>query len=206
MKTTEDFTRPMNPKKRFAILEAATQEFCLAGFDGTSMDRIAEVANVSKTTVYNHFPSKDDLFKAILDELIQKIGDMDTYSYSKDRSLEDQLKAIGQIFADTVTGSDFMKLSRVVISRFIQSPEWGRSAYDQQAKLRKNLMRWIHDGREDGRLNVPDAEMAAAQFCGLIKELVFWPELMWGQKASTKAQRHAAVASAVDVFLAHFKA
>ena len=46
--------------KRAAVIEAATEEFLSRGFSGTSMDRIAEVANVSKRTVYDHFPSKDN--------------------------------------------------------------------------------------------------------------------------------------------------
>ena len=48
-------------RKRAAILEAARQEFLSQGVRDTSMDRIAECANVSKRTVYNHFASKDHL-------------------------------------------------------------------------------------------------------------------------------------------------
>lgn len=193
----------MSPK-RVAILQAATKEFCISGFSGTSMDKIAEVANVSKATVYNHFRSKDDLFQAILGELVLKIGEMETYEYSSEQPLDAQLKEIGKIFVETITSPEFMKLSRVVISRFIQSPKWARSAYAQQTKLRENLTRWIHAGIKDGRLDVSEPENAAGQFCGLIKEIVFWPELMWGQKAASSSERDAAVEAAVGIFLDHF--
>jgi TetR/AcrR family transcriptional regulator of autoinduction and epiphytic fitness len=43
--------------KRGQILDAAVAEFQERGFAGASMDRIAERANVSKRTVYNHFDS-----------------------------------------------------------------------------------------------------------------------------------------------------
>lgn len=47
-------------------MQAAIEEFRQHGFNGTSMDRVAAAAEVSKRTVYNHFPSKEDLFEAIL--------------------------------------------------------------------------------------------------------------------------------------------
>lgn len=193
----------MSPK-RAAILNAATQEFCESGFSGTSMDKIAEIAQVSKATVYNHFASKDDLFRAILNELIRKIGEMETFDYTKEEPLDTQLETIGRIFTDTITSPDFMKMSRVVISLIIRSPQWSQSATAQQAKLRENITRWIHAGNEDGRLNVAEPEKAAAQFCGLIKELVFWPELMWGQPPALANERKLAVKSAVAIFLDHF--
>ncbi|WP_390888393.1 TetR/AcrR family transcriptional regulator, partial [Leclercia adecarboxylata] len=50
----------LTDRKRAAILEAAVAEFRAFGFAGTSMDRIAATAEVSKRTVYNHFASKDE--------------------------------------------------------------------------------------------------------------------------------------------------
>lgn len=52
----------LTDRKRVAIIDAAIEEFLAAGYDATSMDRIAARANVSKRTVYNHFPSKEALF------------------------------------------------------------------------------------------------------------------------------------------------
>ena len=195
---------PRASAKRTAIIEAATQEFCSSGFSGTSMDRVAAVAQVSKRTVYNHFPSKDDLFQAILDELITRIGAMKAHHYSADAPLDEQLEAIGRTFAETLTSRDFMKLSRVVVSRFIRSPEWARSGYDQQTRLRQNIVGWIIAGNEAGKLDVPHPEDAAAQFCGMIKEVVYWPELMWGQQPATPDERDTAVRSAVEIFLRHY--
>ena len=52
--------------KRKAMLKGAVKVFTKNGFDASSMDYIAEVAGVSKRTVYNHFPSKEILFQAIV--------------------------------------------------------------------------------------------------------------------------------------------
>ena len=61
---------PRSLLKRSAVLAAAVAEFQELGFTGTSMDRVAQRAEVSKRTVYNHFPSKDDLFRAVVGELV----------------------------------------------------------------------------------------------------------------------------------------
>src|SRR5690606_882915 len=56
----------LTDRKREAIIQAAIAEFRAHGFDITSMDKIAATAGVSKRTVYNHFPSKEELFAEIL--------------------------------------------------------------------------------------------------------------------------------------------
>lgn len=196
-------TRRKSPK-RAAVVEAALEEFLTHGFSGTSMDRIAEVANVSKRTVYDHFPSKDDLFQAIIDEILERVGEMPTHEYSDSKTLDEQLLEIGNTFATTITGRDFMKLSRVVISRFVQAPEWAQNTLKAHARLRQDMVAFFKAGKKDGRLRVNDPEKAAAQFCGLIKEIAYWPELMAGQKPVTSRERASAVKDAVAIFLGHY--
>ncbi len=58
--------RPPDPERRARILEAAAALFLEKGFSRTSMDRIAQAAGVSKQTVYAHFRSKDDLYRAVI--------------------------------------------------------------------------------------------------------------------------------------------
>ncbi len=203
MNTTEPIAYINNPK-RLAILNAATEEFHTSGFSGTSMDRIAEVANVSKRTVYNHFPSKDDLFQAIIDELVRKIGEMPYYEYSSKQPLKPQLERIVEAFTRTITAREFVKLSRVVVSHFISHPKWGSSTYDQHNIPIKNLIDWLTAANQDGRLSINDPERAATHLYGMIKELVYWPELMWGQAPATTNERKDAIQSSVAIFLNHF--
>lgn len=51
------------PSKREDVLEAADRCFYERGIAATGVDAIAEAAGVSKRTLYNHFPSKDDLLE-----------------------------------------------------------------------------------------------------------------------------------------------
>lgn len=51
--------------RREQLLEAALVEFGQRGFHATLMDHVAARAGVSKALLYQHFPSKDDLFAAV---------------------------------------------------------------------------------------------------------------------------------------------
>lgn len=53
-------------KTRDHILRSAYTLFYREGFERTGVDAIAEAAGVTKRTLYNHFPSKDDLIAEML--------------------------------------------------------------------------------------------------------------------------------------------
>ncbi|MDQ0095446.1 AcrR family transcriptional regulator [Paeniglutamicibacter psychrophenolicus] len=53
--------------RRRQLLNAAHQVFVAHGYHGASMDEIAEVAEVSKPVLYQHFPGKRELYVALLD-------------------------------------------------------------------------------------------------------------------------------------------
>lgn len=56
--------------KRLAILNAALELFSLYGVHGTSLDKVAEGADVSKTNLLYYFPSKEALYIAVLKEIL----------------------------------------------------------------------------------------------------------------------------------------
>ncbi|MEO0588145.1 MAG: TetR/AcrR family transcriptional regulator [Planctomycetota bacterium] len=197
---------PRRPSpKRAAVIDAATQLFLTHGFSGTSMDRIAAEANVSKRTVYDHFPSKDDLFQAIADRTMDEVDKMPGHAYSPDVDVFDQLLAIGETFAATITSPAFLRLTRVVVARFIQSREWGVHSHKAHARLRRDMTAFFVAATADGRLDVQQPDFAATQFCGLIKEVAFWPVLTAGQAPLTDAERSLAVRSAVELFVAGYR-
>ena len=84
----------LTDRKREAIVAAAIAEFRENGFEVTSMDKIAATAGVSKRTVYNHFPSKEELFAEILHQLwASSVAQLDV-SYASDRPLREQLRGL----------------------------------------------------------------------------------------------------------------
>ena len=55
-----------------AILQGAMQEFLQHGYAGTSMDRVAKAAGVSKATIYSHFEDKEGLFAMLVKKLAEQ--------------------------------------------------------------------------------------------------------------------------------------
>lgn len=53
-------------RKRQVILAAALELFSRLGVDGTSLDRVAERADMSKTNLIYYYPTKDALYEAVL--------------------------------------------------------------------------------------------------------------------------------------------
>jgi len=66
---TEEVDRDNSVDKVEQILQGAMQEFLQNGYAGTSMDRVAVAASVSKATVYSHFQDKEGLFKVLIEQL-----------------------------------------------------------------------------------------------------------------------------------------
>ncbi|MCI0620150.1 MAG: TetR/AcrR family transcriptional regulator [Acidobacteria bacterium] len=57
---------------RNGLLETARKVFTEQGYHKTTLDQVADAAGFSKGAVYSNFKSKDDLFLALLDELMEE--------------------------------------------------------------------------------------------------------------------------------------
>lgn len=68
-------TRLSRPARRQQLLGAAQQIFVASGYHATAMDEIAERAGVSKPVLYQHFPSKLELYLAVLDRHVDALVD-----------------------------------------------------------------------------------------------------------------------------------
>ncbi|MCW2985546.1 MAG: hypothetical protein JWR63_3116 [Conexibacter sp.] len=56
---------------RKRLLDAASAEFAEFGIAGARVDRIAAAARSNKAQIYHYFGSKDDLFDAVFDDVVQ---------------------------------------------------------------------------------------------------------------------------------------
>lgn len=59
---------------RDSVFDAAATLFSAKGFDGVSMDDIAALAGVNKAMIYYHFTDKLALYRAVVAEMLQKMG------------------------------------------------------------------------------------------------------------------------------------
>lgn len=194
----------LTDRKRDDILKAALSEFEINGFKDTSMDRIAERAQVSKRTVYNHFASKDQLFDAIAAELMERVLHVSQRCYEPDQPLDIQLRAIGAQVLEMQASQCFVTLAKVTLGELIRSPELAKKTYELMRQRDSGLVTWIREATNDGRLQVDDAVWAADQFLGLLKSFALWPQLLGGQAPPGARARQHILDTTVAMFLGRY--
>jgi AcrR family transcriptional regulator len=76
-------------RRRPLVLDAAFELFLERGYEGTSMASVAEAAGVTKPVVYACFPSKDELFKALLQREEERVLREIAAALPQDADLDD---------------------------------------------------------------------------------------------------------------------
>jgi AcrR family transcriptional regulator len=95
------------PRER--ILESAYELFSRRGMRGVGVDEVIAHAGVAKATLYAHFPSKDDLALAFLEQREQRwsVAFVQTEALRRGTTAEEQLLAIFDVFDEWFRREDF---------------------------------------------------------------------------------------------------
>lgn len=163
-------------QKRKAILAGAVKVFTKDGFEASSMDHIAEVAGVSKRTVYNHFSSKEILFQAIVAEFLKQRDEIKPIRYTVALSLEEQLKQFAKAELFLINDPVRRGLSKLFTSVFIMNIEFGKETRSQY-EPHKNFIIWLNAAKEDHKLSFQSAELATRLFYGMVEGCLTYPAL-----------------------------
>lgn len=193
----------LTDRKRQAIVDAAIAEFRASGFEATSMDKIAATAGVSKRTVYNHFPSKDELFAQILHELWNSSAAMAPPPYDPALPLRQQLLDVMTRKMDLLRDDYFLDLARVAIAEAIHSPERAQEMVARLNVKEEAVTTWLRAVQADGKLLKADAVIASQLLQGALKTFAFWPQVTMGQPPLDPAVQEKVVEATVDMFLAY---
>src|SRR5688572_23583675 len=97
------------PDARQRILDTAYELFSRRGIRGVGIDEVIERAGVAKATLYRHFPSKDHLALAFLQEREQlwTLGWVEAEARRRGATPEEQLLAIFDLFDEWFHRDDF---------------------------------------------------------------------------------------------------
>lgn len=192
--------RPSDPGKHEAILQHARRMFTRLGFDGTSMDELAQHAGVSKATIYNHFDSKEALFEATFDLLLQQLPPPSELIGRPRGDLAERLHAVGSGLYRLATSPLMVDIQRMLILAR-DTPQSGQRSFWQQsiAPYQHAFSELLHEQADAGQLAIDDFERATSQFFSLAASEPFIRLLMGETGEPDKATAH--VAAAVRTFL-----
>ena len=176
-------------QKRQAVINAALAEFKDKGFVGASMDAIAERAQVSKRTVYNHFASKELLFNEVTSSFWVRSKQAASLQFDASRTVEDQLLQIARSVWDVYQSDELIEQARIVLAELIRQPELVEQALAQVNDQECGLLPFLQQAVGAGALQIPDIKIAETQFWGLMKSFAFWPAVFRFHDFSAQAEQ-----------------
>lgn len=203
--TEQQKTLSRSEQKRRDILMAAVSLFSTEGFQNSSMDMIATEAKVSKRTVYNHFPSKEALFKRILSDLILRIQQATDIPYQSNLSLKSQLQMVALNEIELFKDQGMIKLSRVCISESIHSPELVAEEMEKLNISNFGFGLWVQAAIADGKLVDEEPELLVNHFIGALKAVFFWPQLFSGEAMPNDKRSAQIVERSINMFLSEYQ-
>jgi len=194
----------LTDRKRQAVVDAAIAEFRASGFEATSMDKIAATAGVSKRTVYNHFPSKDELFAQILHQLWASTAALMETPYVSELPLRQQLMEILGKKMAMLQDAYFLDLARVAIAETIHSPARAHEMVARLSAKEEAVTQWLRAAQADGKLRDADPVLASQMLQGQLKTFAFWPQVTLNQPPLDPATQQKVLDATVDMFLAYY--
>ena len=163
------------------ILKGAMQEFLAHGYAGTSMDRVAAAARVSKATVYSHFGDKEGLFAALVERLAKQRFQILFNAeppVGEAKIVLPQLAAtlLNQVIEDT----EYLTFMRVIVAESGRFPNLAKIFIRQiTLPVLEKLIQYLASHPE---LNIPDPEAAARIFLGALVQFVLIQEILHGKE------------------------
>ena len=153
------------------ILDAAIDVFAQKGYHDARVDEIVEVSKTSKGAVYFYFPSKQDIFLAIVDKFAALLAERLDQVIAQDAPGVERVSAALQICLKTF--EQYRSLAKVFL---VQAAGLGVVFEDKQIEIHDRFARLIQkqldDAVQEGDIPPIDTEVAAYIWMGAIYDMV----------------------------------
>lgn len=201
--STINATQALSQRKHRAIHRAGTNVFLRLGYGAATMEAIAAEAKVSKQTIYNHFHSKEGLFKAIVEDLTSTLMEPFVLRNAAKSAPEHVLLALGRDFLALMLKPSSLALYRLIVAESARFPELGGVIYAVGAgRLLAMLSEYLAWETRNGRLVVSDPDLAAEQFLGMLGGRLQFRALLGVGKPADERELRRRAETAVAGFLA----
>src|SRR5579862_583887 len=151
------------------LLDVATEVFVKHGFEGASTNEIAKRANCSKTTLYCRFPTKQELFIAVLERRMEAMFEELFTALPVDAPLEETLLDFSSRVLRIALSKEKIRLERVVSMEAERFPELAAHFLEVGPKRgHAELSRYFKEQIKRRRLIPEDSCLMAEHFISLI--------------------------------------
>ena len=153
--------------KTEAILDAAAEVFGERGLTAP-MEEIARRACVSKQTIYNHYGSKAELVRAIVDRRMIEITAPLDVPEAAERP-EEALAAFGRTMLSAVMTPRGTSMLRMTVESAADQPDLARAFFEAgPITSRRRLAEFLRMEDAAGRMKVDDPVLAAEFFVSMV--------------------------------------
>lgn len=188
-------------QRRKAFVDAAREAFFARGYAGTTMSSIASKVGGSKTTLWSYFPSKEDLFAAVVDDLMEHYGEALSADLPLDGPVKDVLTQFGNILMRTLISTPLLSLYRLVVGEAERFPHLAETFYDRGPRRGKaRLAEWMGEKMVRGELRTGDPLRAVYHFAGLCQSGLYYHAILGLPEGREIEKLPAEIDAAVDTF------
>lgn len=188
-------------KKRQAILAIARDAFVQHGYAGTTMSFIAAELGGSKGTLWAYFPSKENLFAAVVDAMAERFGEALRLPLPITNTPSVTLRLLAQSIMKTLLTPQILALHQMVLGESCRYPELGRLFIEHgPGRGHAHVGRWFGELMDHGLMRRADPVIAAQHFLALCEVGCIQQARLGLRKRFTQAERDADVDRALMVF------
>jgi AcrR family transcriptional regulator len=178
--TTKEELSAYSKAKRDQIIRGAVEVFLQYGYEGTSMNRVAERAGVIKQTIYSHFNDKEGLFTAIVESLtLAHVKDQFGGNFDMNMPPRQMLKTLAKVFSGRQKDASYVALLRTVIGESSRFPELARLY--TEAVIRPGIKLFCEYFAKNPSPRIKDSEAIARIFCGTLVNHIMTQEILYGR-------------------------
>jgi len=194
--------RKKTEKKRQEIIQAASEIFRELGFERASMSKICTRFGGSKTTLYNYFSSKEELFVEVV-----SLANADDFDFAHETinnqidNMNEQLYIFARRFLHFLYSPKLMKIRRITISQS-GITDLGKFTYKSRiVKSNKILSTYLQKAIEEKKIKKTDTTIAAKHLFALIESELMHEFLFQVDVKFENEQMDEMAKRAVDVFI-----
>jgi len=183
------------------ILKAALTLFAERGFAATKLEDVAAAAGIGKGTIYLYFPTKEELFRAVVrQELLPNLAQSEALVATHQGSSADLLRLLAERFAGLLD-SELTAIPKLVVTEAGNFPAIARFYADEVAKRAIALIGGVlRRGMERGEFRKLDPIVVMPLFLAPFLMLVLWKHSL-GRYADIKFDPRAVIETHIDVLL-----
>jgi TetR/AcrR family transcriptional regulator, regulator of autoinduction and epiphytic fitness len=167
------------------------------------MDELAEAAGVARRTLYNHFSSKEEIFREMLLRVSGQLEDAFPSGVETQGDVEDVLRLVARMILELHKHPEYLGFLRMVVADSRQFPWIAEEFATVMDPQTERLVRYLAHLTALGILDCRNPMLAAHQFIGMLNELSLWPWMMGREGLPISTED--AVEETIRMFLRHYR-